>query len=379
MNAKLTQSKSLRVLAAVALVVVLAGLLGVRIVDWARASGLAARVAAPPPETAPQAHPVNVETLIVPCWGCPGSDEWPVSFRTDLDLLAPLGNGAANAANWFKDFAKPNGSRRADAEAAMARRVDAPGDPRKVLPGNDPLLLEGEPWCDQATMRFDPELFPMKGYETELPNLVLPLTLAKSWVARGRAASDPVKAMEDFRRAIRLGRLLRQEDTTVVQDVVGLACINAGAQGIYDLAVKGGNTELALVAAVVLGEHSAQRLMTAERITKTDIQPNVRKGAAGEVVLDVPDKKLNDIVGVANAGPDRRFRIEAILGLNLVRFLGRQAQQEKAFAALDQLASSNDRIVAEAAVWARDTKPTREYLQGALTLLPPPAPPMKSR
>jgi hypothetical protein len=89
----------------------------------------------------------------------------------------------------------------------------------------------------------------------------------------------------------------------------------------------------------------------------------------------VPDKKLNDTVAVASAGPDRRFRMEAVLGLNLVRFLRKQAQQERAFAALNQLASSSDHILAEAAVWGRDTKPTKEYPEGALTLLAPPAPP----
>ena len=161
-------------------------------------------------------------------------------FRTDLDLLAPLGTGTANAAAWFKDFAKPDGSRRADAEAAMARRVQGPGELGEVLPGTDPLLLEAEPWCDQATMRFYPDFFPIKGYATQIPNLMLQLTFAKSWVARGMAASDPAKAMEDFRRAIRLGRLLRQEDATVIQDLVGLACIRDAALGVYELAVKEG-------------------------------------------------------------------------------------------------------------------------------------------
>jgi hypothetical protein len=375
-----TQPRRLRwlhVVAAGAVILLLTGLLGVRIADWARASGPAANVAVPPPATVPQPHPVTLEGLTVPCWGCVGRDEWPLCFRTDLDLLAPLGTGPANAAVWFKDFTKPNGSRWAEVQAAMARRVDGSGDLGKVLPGTDSLLLEAEPWCDQATMRFYPEFFPMKGFETPLPNLVLPLTLAKSWVDRGLAASDSAKAMEDFRRAIRLGRLLRQEDATVIQDIIGLACIHAGAQGIYDLAVKRGDAQLALVAAIVLGEYSAQRFMIAERITKTDLQPYVRRGAAGEVTLDVPDKKLDDIVAVADSGPDRRFRVEAILELNLLRFLGTQAQQERAFAALNLLVSSNDRNVAEVALWSRDTKPTKEYLQSALTLLPPPAPKSK--
>ena len=142
----------------------------------------------------------------------------------------------------------------------MERRVQGPGELGEVLPADDPLLLEAEPWCDQATMRYYPDIYPMKGWETQIPNLMFQLTFARSWVARGMAASDPSKAMEDFRRAIRLGRLLRQEDVTVIADLVGLACIRVGAQGIYDLAVKQGNAQLALVASIVLGEVAPQRL-----------------------------------------------------------------------------------------------------------------------
>ncbi|MCJ7440907.1 MAG: hypothetical protein MUO25_04920 [Thermoanaerobaculaceae bacterium] len=59
----------------------------------------------------------------------------------------------------------------------------------------------------------------------------------------------------------------------------------------------------------------------------------------------------------------------------------RRAQQEKALSVPNRLASSDDRILVEMAVWSRDTKLTREYLKDApaRTLLPPPAPPSKSR
>ncbi len=373
MTAEAIRPKAFGVIAAAAVVVILLGLLGVRLADWARAAGVAKSVS-PAAAAVPAPHTVRVETLQVPCWTCSDSKAWPLRFRTDLDLLAPLGTGTANAAVWFKDFTKPSGSRWAEVQAAMARRVDGPGDAGKVLPGDDPLLFEAEPRCDQATMRFYPEFFPMKGFDTPIPNLVLPLTLARSWVARGERASDPARATEDFRRAIRLGRLLRQDDVTIIQDLVGLVCINAGAQGIYDLAVKQGDTKLALVASIVLGEYTAQRLLTAERITTTDLRPYLRRSADGEVTLDVPDAKVGDIAAAASSGPDRRFRLEAILELNLVGFLGTKAQQEKAMASVNELTTSSDPIVADNARWARDFKPTREYLQGALTFLPPPAP-----
>ncbi|OFV83233.1 MAG: hypothetical protein A2Y78_15540 [Acidobacteria bacterium RBG_13_68_16] len=372
------RSRSLEVVAAVAVILVLADLLGVRVVDWARASGTAgADGPTAPPATVSAPHAVAIESLQVPCWSCPDSKEWAVRFRTDLDLLAPLGTGSANAAIWFKDFAKRSGSRRAEAEAAHARRVDGPGDLGPVLRGDDPLLLEAEPWCDQATMRLYLDIYPIKGWETEVPNLLIQLTFAKSWVARGMAVSDPSTAMEDFRRAIRLGRLMRQEDVTVIADLVGLACIRVGAQGIYDLAVKQGNSQLALVAAIVLGEVAPQKLAGAQRLTETDLAPYVQKNAAGDVSLELSGKKLDHIVAVATSGPDRRFRGEAILELNFVRHLGSPAQREKALAALNQLAASGDRILVDLAVWARDTKPSTEVLEGSDPLLPPPPSPSK--
>jgi hypothetical protein len=370
----------LQVVGAVAVILVLAGLLGVRIVDWARASAAAGASAPTAPAAAvPAPHALTIESLQVPCWSCAESKEWPVRFRTDLDLLAPLGTGAANAAIWFKDFGKRSGSRRGEADAANSRRVEGPADLGPVLPGNDPLLLEAEPWCDQATMRYYPDIYPMKGWETELPNLLIPLTFAKSWVARGMAATDPAKGMEDFRRAIRLGRLLRQEDVTVMGDLVGLACIRVGAQGIYDLAVKQGNLQLALLASIVLGEVAPQKLAGAQRLTETDLAPYVRRNATGDVTLELPENKVDRIVAIATSGPDRRFRAEAILELNFVRHLGSPAQREKALTVLNQLASSSDRTIHDTAVWARDTKPSTEVLEGGGSLLPPPPSPSKSR
>jgi hypothetical protein len=359
-------SKAPHVLAAAAIVVVLAGVLAVRVAARASAltpsaPALAANIPVPPPATVPAPRPIDLATLAIPCWGCVGGDTWPVRFKIDLDLLAPLGTGTANAAVWFKDFAKPVGARRAEAGAALARRGEG-----GALPPDDPLLLEAEPWADQSKMRFYPEFFALRGPETELPNLLVPITLARSWTARGRQTSDPTKAMADFQRAIRLGRLLRQDDVTVIQDIVGLACINLGAQGIYDLAVRHGDAKLALVAAVVQGDYSAQRLMTAVHLTKTDLSPYVAKGAAGRVSLNLADAMLAKIAAVATSDPDRRFRCEAIVQLDLVRSFGTAAQQEKVLKALDGLAADTDPIIAADAAWSRDTRPSAEFLKSLI-------------
>src|SRR5690242_7391394 len=83
----------------------------------AAAALLAVRISAGPASGPPPG--ATSAAILVPCWGCPGTDDWPIKFRTNLDLLAPLGTGAENAASWFAQFAKPNGTRYGEAEAAI--------------------------------------------------------------------------------------------------------------------------------------------------------------------------------------------------------------------------------------------------------------------
>jgi hypothetical protein len=134
-------------------------------------------------------------------------------------------------------------------------------------------------------MKYYPEIFELDGYRTYIPNLLHTLTLAKSWAARGYDAADPAEAMKDFRRAIRVGRLLRQEDVVVISDLVGLACIRFGAQGIYDLALKENDYPLALTASIVLGEIAPQRLMTAERVTGVEVTDFAKLEPSGKISL----------------------------------------------------------------------------------------------
>lgn len=325
---------------------------------------LRARAAVPsaPAGAVPEARLAPLESLTVPCWGCPPSETWPVRFRTDLDVLAPLGTGRGNAATWFKDFAGPRGTRYAEAEAAMSRRVDGPGDLGKVLPGDNPILIEAEPWCDEATMRFYPDFFPVEGIQTQLPNLLVPLTLAKSWVARGIGATDSTKALEDFRRAIRLGRLLRQEDAFVINDLVGLACIRYGAQAIYDLAIRQGDTRLALAAAITLGEHAPQRLRTSQALTKISLAARPGGHAGGQASPVITDGKVDEIIAVARGDADRRFRGEAICRLGSISRLGAQAQRQKALTVLNEVARGGDPFLSRMASWSRDVQPGHEDL-----------------
>ncbi len=342
------QSRMWPVVIAAAVIVVLAGSLGARLI--ARDSSVA--VPRAPDAFVPDPAALKVTDLEVPCWTCPYNSDWPLRFQTDLDLLAPLGTGTANAAEWFGLFTKEIGPRAADATAALARRVEGPEWLGEVLPPDDRLLLEAEPWCDQATMIFYPDIFELDGYSTRITNLLLPLNFVRSWVARGLTAETTEAAMKDFQRSIRLGRLLRQEDVVVISDLVGLACIHLGTRGIYERALGDGDIELALLASVVLGEVAPQRLGTKQRLTSTDLLDSFERNDQGEVIFRLQPGKLETVIEAAEGAPDRRLRCEAVLGLNIIGSLGSPEEKERAFEVLEDLAADPDPKVAEGARWS---------------------------
>jgi hypothetical protein len=280
------------------------------------------------------------------CWSCPESGTWPVRFQTDLDVLAPLGDGPGNAALWIKDFTRGDGSRAPEAEAAMKRRVAGPGDLGLVLPPGDALLKEAEPWADQATMRFYPDVWTVGGFSTPIPDLLFSFSLAKSWVARAASDRDAPAAIEDCRRAIRWGRLLRQGDATVIQDLIGLASIRIGVEELYAQASRRGDQPLMLAAAIVQGETAPQRLRTAELATRLDFWSD------GRFVFS--DTRIDDWIGLAKNSSDRRFSLEAIRSIGFARYTGSSAQRQRAENALTELRASPDQVIAGEARWALD-------------------------
>lgn len=353
--------------------IVLAALLGIRLAAQTPGmrSGTLGEQAArpysglPSPASVPEPSAPPDGGISVPCWYCPDSFSWPIAFRTDLDLLAPLGDGEENAGVWLKDFAKPDGPRFDEAAAAMERRYRhdlRPGGLGEVLPPDDPLLLEAEPWCDRATMKFYPDFFEPNGYQTKVPNLLLPLTLARSWVARGDDAAAAGEAMQDYRRVVRLGRLLRQEDATIIADLVGLYCIRLGADGIYRRALAEGDKDLALVASVVLGEIAPQRLMTSVVVTETDLKDHLARTFFGGVRLEAPDTKVDALLRRAASAPDRRFRLEALVTLSFIHHMGTSDQRSRTAKLFEELAASPDEEIATTARWALETEPNPEQI-----------------
>lgn len=366
-----TRSFRVGVIAATGIVVVLAGMLVAALLGHHGAAAWALQ--APPAATVPYPRPCNLSTLEVPCWGCIWAQKWPLRYVTDLDMLAPLGTGKANAATWFAAFAKSNGPRFAEAEAAMARRVKhgplpiAP-DGFDVLPANDRMLAEAAPWCDQATMRFYPDIFPVQGGQTQLPNNLFMLNLARSWMARGHDAANFKDAMADFRRVIRLGRLLRQDDVVLINDLLGLVYIRWGAEAIYDRAREEGKTDLAMVAAIVAGEGAPQRYLTAARQTEVDVAPYARKTGDGSTILDLPEARFEAIRKMATESPDRRFRVEVMASLRFIARLAREPMRAEARAILEQLARSDDPIVAANAHWSLNTPVEEKSLESLFEL-----------
>ena len=358
MSERIRSSKKIHVITAIVVVMLLAASLGVRLAAKSdRAVAEAGDSAVPAP------LPFRVAELEIPHWSHNKAREWSLRFRTDLDLLAPLGNGERNAGKWYVDFRKPDGPRYEEARAMMERREDRERRFGLVLPPDDPLLLEAESWADQATMSFYPDLLPPNGWNTQVPNLLVPLTFARSWVARGVESPDPLRGLEDCRRAIRLGRLLRQEDIVIINDLVGLACIRIGAQGIYDIALRQGDTELALLASVVIGEVAPQRLLTSERVTRSWDVSSLREDASGRLVLEITDEELEAILEMARGKVDRRFQAEAILGLNVVRFMGTEPHRQRVVELLTELSKLEDPMLSETARWSLEVEPTAEQLE----------------
>jgi hypothetical protein len=146
--------------------------------------------------------------------------------------------------------------------------------------------------------------------------------------------------------------LLRQEDVTVIADLVGLACIREGVEGIYRLAIRNADTDRALLAAVVMSEVAPQRLLTSERVTAGNLSAFGRLNDDGSAELDLPDSVLERLIEMATTAPERRFRGEPLIGLQIVLHLGTPEQKLRVRQTLDRLREDPDLIIAQFAEWA---------------------------
>jgi len=361
--------RAVAVLAAVGLVIVLALVLTARVAARSGSGfGVGALHTTAPAAVVPAPRPIELNELPNPfCWSCSWNTGAALEFQVDLDLLAPLGNGTANAAEWFRDFALHDGKRVATEGKSVYRQrmvqVTIDGDSSKVLPGDDPLLLEAEPWVDQARCTFYPEVWQVDGVETPLPNLLMMLDLVRAWTARGKLSGDPQQAREDYRRAIRLGRMLRQDDVTIMQDLVAIAVIRIGAEALYELAREEGDAATMVVTALVMADKDAMRQLSARRISTFERAFAVVDPEAEELTLRLTDAEMKSIVDATRELTDRRFRMEGVIALHAVKQLGSPEQRTEAQALLDELSGGPDELLAQVARQSEEKAPDQSWLR----------------
>jgi hypothetical protein len=363
--------RALVILSAAGVIVLLTASLALRMSAWASAPTIpedpAVQDLDPPDASVPEPRSVSLAEIPTPFrWARSWNQDAPLVFHVDLDLLAPLGDGEGNAAVWFRQFARDGARREKDSRPGYSSRIvktSIGGRTYRVLPGDDPLLLEAEPWVDQATCRFYPEVWKVTGMDTRIPDLRLMLDLARSWVARGKLSGDPVAAREDFRRAIRLGRLLRQDDVTIIQDLVAVSCIGMGAEALFELAREEGDPAMMVATALVVSNDDAIRLMTAKRVSSFEPTYKVRADGSTEMSLTLTDDELESIIGRVRRASERRIRMEGLIALQAAKHLGSHSQRETAQEALEEFSSDPDDLLAGLARQFRDVTLTRAELR----------------
>lgn len=348
------------VLGAGALVLTLAGSLALRASGRADAAGERRAAVAPKGPVAPVAgkvpapRPLTLDDIPQPlCWSCPGNRYVEADFQLDLDVLAPLGDGPSNAALWLRRFAKVDGDRSREDYRQGAVEADIAGRKRTVLPEGHPFLAEAEPWLDQAACSFYPEVWQLRGPDTPIPNLLMVMDLARSFVARGLASDDLEEAGEDFRRVIRLGRLLRQDDATVVQDLIAIECIRIGAWAMNMQARETGDALLLAATNSVLADHDSLRARTAQRVQAASrVYDGIRTGFFGRISLELSDNDVAEVNRVAMRSAERRFQLEALIALRAIYQLGDSSHRELIEGGLKDLAASDDVNLAKLATLA---------------------------
>jgi len=296
-------------------------------------------------------------------------DASPISFGIDLDLLAPLGSGTQNAAKWFADFSYPDGPRLAEWRDARKRFERVTGEPGVLLLPDDPLLLEAEAWVDQAVMRFYPDVWNTQELNrTQVPNALMMMDLARAWVDRGDARKDLDAALEDYRLAVRLGRLLRQEDLEMSMGLMGLSFIRRGLQPMARRFREAGEDRLAEQTLLALADLLAQRLTYIRVLQSTDIEPYLGLSWFGSR-LRLPKGKMDEIGRLATEHPERRFRRLATGRLCLIHWLSRGDRKALARDWMDQVAASGDPVL----VWEAecDEDQVREQLGWLFRVLRP--------
>ena len=132
---------------------------------------------------------------------------------------------------------------------------------------------------------------------------------------------------------------------------------------MYDIAMRSGDLELALLASIVVGEVAPQRLTTVERVNDLDLSPYLEQAGDGGYRLELPEERFEAMVGCIASGPDRRFLGEAAIFANVVLFYGTPSQQDRIREVFEELGASDDPVIADMVRLGLDTPPDPEMLK----------------
>lgn len=285
-----------------------------------------------------------------------GAHELPVAVRTDvmwrakeldaklLDALAPLGTGGANAAAWWSEFV-PGRSRASELAAARDREVESlvAGEMLRRLPWSDPLVQEALTTADQARLSFVQEGLTLQ----RLPVSLL-YSIADSWLVHGLEEPDPARANDSFRRVVRLGRLLLQDDGDPIQPLMGMSFVEHGLEGLYERARREGDRRTQFLATLALLDRERVYGWETSRLQQIALPGHVNL-ADPAARLAVSDETMGRLEGAFEHSTVRRWRLQSITAAQVAVVRGDAEAAARATSLLRRAAEDTDPLVAEAA------------------------------
>jgi hypothetical protein len=152
--------------------------------------------------------------------------------------------------------------------------------------------------------------------------------------------------MEDYRRTIRLGRLLRQEDVMLMNGWTGLRMIQDGLEAIHRRQREAGDAEGASRTALALCSLMAERLEMLKVFDVLLFGSDVRLNW-WRLRLVVPEWRVETIRRYASSHPSRAVRIESLNSLAILVGLLDSDARRTVSETLSRLEADHDPIVAK--------------------------------
>jgi len=181
----------------------------------------------------------------------------------------------------------------------------------------------------------------------ELPSLIM-LTVATSWMVHGIGSQDPDAARDDFRRMIRLGRLMLQDDASAMQGVIGMWIVRHGLEALYDRALRDGNRREQMLIALALLDRERAYDWERGRLDQLRLPGHldVRDASAR---LGISEDVMDLLEGALTQSTVRRWKLGALRSLQVAVLRGDPASASRAATLLQSAAGDADAMIASAA------------------------------